>query len=287
MTGTNRKAIGALRRLRAPAVVLGALLCGRLTLDGALLNPFQVEIANGNLELSLWARSRSARWLDARLAIGLGVSSFDLKSWHPFSSLLAQPNTAGGSTWRIPIWPCYVLAGAILMRAKPRIRDQSEFSHAEKKLYHARKLRMKPILCSVPVLMGSLAFGVYITFSFHDEYTIWFSTWFCESQKFPNAGEIWPSLFIIAECAIPKFNSTSGISELYLDCSADGSFYFRMPLWPLYCGTLAYVALFGVRSSNRRFAPDGCSNCGYSLRGNISGRCPECGSGTPGTPSGR
>lgn len=51
--------------------------------------------------------------------------------------------------------------------------------------------------------------------------------------------------------------------------------YWYLPLWcPLLLSVLATVWLF---YRDRRRLPGYCTQCGYDLTGNVSGRCPECG----------
>ena len=53
--------------------------------------------------------------------------------------------------------------------------------------------------------------------------------------------------------------------------------HVALPPWML----LVIVALptcFLWYMDRRRFAPGHCQKCGYNLTGNVSGRCPECGS---------
>jgi hypothetical protein len=55
--------------------------------------------------------------------------------------------------------------------------------------------------------------------------------------------------------------------------------HVRIPLWIL----LALIALptAGLWYIDRRRCPPGfCRHCGYNLTGNVSGRCPECGTPT-------
>ena len=48
-----------------------------------------------------------------------------------------------------------------------------------------------------------------------------------------------------------------------------------MPGWlPV---VLALVPVILFRRHDRHFPPGHCQKCGYDLTGNVSGRCPECG----------
>ncbi len=62
----------------------------------------------------------------------------------------------------------------------------------------------------------------------------------------------------------------------------DGDLFVRLPIWI----PLALIAALTTRRWWRdwRYIPPGqCQKCGYNLTGNVSGRCPEC--GTPVKPS--
>lgn len=90
---------------------------------------------------------------------------------------------------------------------------------------------------------------------------------------------------------ILHFGLTSGVmhADFILYCATDGArgsagkfVLVSLVLGGLY--TLAIGAVTGAffwqyrdRRSNFRYRPGYCSGCGYSLRGNTSGRCPECG----------
>lgn len=53
-------------------------------------------------------------------------------------------------------------------------------------------------------------------------------------------------------------------------------FHVRVPLWMLLVGFgLPTAVLFWTGRPRRRVGH--CDNCGYDLTGNVSGRCPECG----------
>jgi hypothetical protein len=53
------------------------------------------------------------------------------------------------------------------------------------------------------------------------------------------------------------------------------STYAVYAFWLILTGYLALLALRFVRA--RRIKPGHCNQCGYSLTGNTSGVCPECG----------
>jgi hypothetical protein len=49
-----------------------------------------------------------------------------------------------------------------------------------------------------------------------------------------------------------------------------------VPLWIPFVVVVIPTALLWY-FDRRRFPPGHCQDCGYDLRGNVSGRCPECG----------
>ena len=51
--------------------------------------------------------------------------------------------------------------------------------------------------------------------------------------------------------------------------------YLFLPFWPLVSVAIGVLAV-AVRQLRHR-APGMCTECGYDLQGNVSGRCPECG----------
>ena len=51
-----------------------------------------------------------------------------------------------------------------------------------------------------------------------------------------------------------------------------------IPVWPLVPVVLVVTAVRLRR--DLRIPPGHCQRCGYDLTGNVSGRCPECGTGT-------
>ena len=57
--------------------------------------------------------------------------------------------------------------------------------------------------------------------------------------------------------------------------SLRGGWFMVVPLWPL----IVSLAVAGAYSSWRRRRPrtGHCVTCGYNLKGNVSGVCPECG----------
>ncbi len=57
--------------------------------------------------------------------------------------------------------------------------------------------------------------------------------------------------------------------------------HMEFPLWPLAAGAGLVAAVAWWLDPPRRPRPGCCPACGYDLRGNVSGRCPECGTPRP------
>jgi len=65
-----------------------------------------------------------------------------------------------------------------------------------------------------------------------------------------------------------------------LGVESTGSFFVYLPLWiPFVLIGLPTAWLW--RRDRRRPRPGCCAACGYDLTGNVSGRCPECGTAVP------
>lgn len=56
------------------------------------------------------------------------------------------------------------------------------------------------------------------------------------------------------------------------------------PVWPLMVATVVPAVILWV-TNGRRYPPHACQHCGYDLTGNVSGRCPECGTVVAGSAS--
>jgi len=54
----------------------------------------------------------------------------------------------------------------------------------------------------------------------------------------------------------------------------------RLPFWPVVAAAAGGTLWLWWRS--RPYPPGCCRVCGYDLTGNVSGRCPECGTAVPG-----
>lgn len=54
-----------------------------------------------------------------------------------------------------------------------------------------------------------------------------------------------------------------------------------MPLWPVLLFFTVPTMLIIWWPSRPGIPPGHCRKCGYNLAGNVSGRCPECGTGVP------
>jgi len=56
----------------------------------------------------------------------------------------------------------------------------------------------------------------------------------------------------------------------------------QIPFLALFACFLIYPVVVFIRGDFRRNPPGCCQHCGYNLTGNVSGRCPECGSSVAG-----
>jgi hypothetical protein len=54
-----------------------------------------------------------------------------------------------------------------------------------------------------------------------------------------------------------------------------------LPAWLVLSIVAVPTGLAWILDRRRRVPPGGCTNCGYDLTGNVSGRCPECGHQVP------
>lgn len=59
-----------------------------------------------------------------------------------------------------------------------------------------------------------------------------------------------------------------------------GALAYGFPLLPFLCAAVLPLMLLYWRRQ-RRLRDGQCVHCGYDLRGNVSGRCPECGAAAP------
>ncbi len=93
-----------------------------------------------------------------------------------------------------------------------------------------------------------------------------------EAERFQRhraiVGSIAASLMII---------STLHVIAMTLDSSLE-----HFP-WPLAIGVPLLVVLYDIRLRRTVHPPGYCLKCGYNLTGNVSGRCPECGTTIPRT----
>ena len=64
-----------------------------------------------------------------------------------------------------------------------------------------------------------------------------------------------------------------GFRTIRYDPLSDGA--LRIPCWTVFLVAAAPTALLWWR--DRRYPAGHCQTCGYNLTGNVSGRCPECG----------
>jgi len=71
-------------------------------------------------------------------------------------------------------------------------------------------------------------------------------------------------------------NYCAGIRWAWRCDDYEGVWWTIVPLWIPLCAAL--VLSVGLWLRKRPPAEGCCQNCGYDLTGNVSGRCPECGS---------
>ena len=110
-------------------------------------------------------------------------------------------------------------------------------------------------------------------------------SWTQQSVLDEFAFEVYESIgFKQTKLVVLGFNdlSTDWMPLLFRQKLADGQIRLRLPLWPL--ALFLFIAVlwsFVLRNSwiQWRF-PNCCKNCRYSLVGNSSGVCPECGTKT-------
>lgn len=58
---------------------------------------------------------------------------------------------------------------------------------------------------------------------------------------------------------------------------APGFNFASIPLWPLIVAMMLFYGWREYVGRKRRESDHECHRCGYNLTGNVSGRCPECG----------
>lgn len=69
-----------------------------------------------------------------------------------------------------------------------------------------------------------------------------------------------------------------GIGWTHSDAWFEGE--ISAPIWMVLLISLFSTVIWVLLSRNPRHSPAGCPVCGYSLTGNTSGVCPECGTPT-------
>ena len=86
-----------------------------------------------------------------------------------------------------------------------------------------------------------------------------------------SSGLMWPKVHVFPGLPGPCSTGPSPYAKSHTGVMV------VLPLWlPFLC--FAIPTILVGRSNARRKAPRFCRRCGYNLTGNVSGRCPECGS---------
>jgi hypothetical protein len=94
-------------------------------------------------------------------------------------------------------------------------------------------------------------------------------------QLFYDDGEYPPDFFLHSD--VPHAVGGWGFGAAWDTAASGGGFWFEFCLpWWFVCLLLGLMVTWGVRA-RRRWVGHACTKCGYDLRGNESGRCPECG----------
>jgi hypothetical protein len=84
----------------------------------------------------------------------------------------------------------------------------------------------------------------------------------------------WPGRFGMYR-TIPLTDINNATNETHKAVAVE----LAVPIWIPFALVATVTALLLWRD-RRRPPPGHCQRCGYDLRGNVSGRCPECGAGT-------
>ena len=70
-----------------------------------------------------------------------------------------------------------------------------------------------------------------------------------------------------------------GLRRPLAGTSPSGMKYLHLPQWLILALIALLTGLAQYLNRRLRIPPGCCTNCGYNLTGNVSGRCPECGTG--------
>lgn len=106
---------------------------------------------------------------------------------------------------------------------------------------------------------------------------------FCATPASPSRVEVTlPGILLVSE----RVESLRPFGTLpYVGRGLFGQDYrVSLPLWMLLFAQVAAVGMLIARRYRRRAGPGVCAECGYSLVGNVSARCPECGARVCGSP---
>lgn len=91
---------------------------------------------------------------------------------------------------------------------------------------------------------------------------------------------MWPTGPAWAAAANRNDPDATALNRIGLTLPGIDCYAVEVPLWSL-------LLFFGAATwllRSKRIAPGHCTRCGYDLTGNVSGRCPECGSAVSGSP---
>lgn len=66
------------------------------------------------------------------------------------------------------------------------------------------------------------------------------------------------------------------LGKTYREVTTKWAWRVWIPLWMPTAGFLVPLLLL-MLTRRRKHPPGSCADCGYSLRGNVTGACPECG----------
>ena len=130
--------------------------------------------------------------------------------------------------------------------------------------------RLRTVLCRITKWIG-LVFCIMVV-------VVWFL-----SHARPYRAVLWDRYHIdleagvITSMTLEKERWYDATTRLYYGTiRSNTNSWIRIPCWAVFMCVAFPTALLFWR--DRRRIPDGhCQKCGYNLKGNVSGLCPECG----------